>query len=113
MASDLSELYALAADLGKASAGVTRKASAIVTKAAYDVQAQAQALAPVDTGALRSSISTDVQTLAAEVGPTVNYGAHLEYGTSRMAPRPYMGPALDAVEPGFTEAMAELTEEML
>lgn len=47
----------------------------------------------VDTGALRSSInvqSPDANTRTVNVG--VDYGIHLEYGTSRMSARPFMGP---------------------
>ena len=111
---DGSGLYALAADLGKASAQVTQRASQAVRKAAMDVEAAAKRGAPVDTGALRNSISTDTPTvLSAEIGPTVNYGLYVEMGTSRMAAQPYMGPALAQIEPGFTAAIAQLGGDLL
>lgn len=109
------DLYALAADLGKAGYNATRKAQQVVAKAALDVEARAKVFAPVDTGALMNSIGADVaaDSLSAEIGPTVHYGAYVEYGTSRMAPQPYMSPALDAVAPGFVAAMESLGGDIL
>lgn len=107
------ELFDLAADLGKASFAATRKASLVVAKSAHDVERIAKTRAPVDTGALRNSISATVHTLSAEVGPTVNYAPYLEFGTSRMAPQPFMGPAADATEPGFVAAMEQLADGIL
>lgn len=52
----------------------------------------------VDTGTLRRSITYNVDGLKGEVGSTlkdVPYGAYLEYGTSRMKPRPWLKPATD------------------
>ncbi len=112
---DTGELRALAADLGKASASATRKASQVVRKATLDVEARSKAYAPVDTGALMNSIASTFSDagLSGVVGPTVNYGGYVELGTSRMAPQPYMGPALADVEPGFIAAITDLGGEVL
>jgi phage gpG-like protein len=49
----------------------------------------------VDTGALRASIHVEMtDALTALVSDGVAYGVHLEFGTSRMAARPFMMPAL-------------------
>jgi len=49
----------------------------------------------VDTGALRASIHTEqVAPLVVHVADGVDYGVHLEYGTSRMGARPFMLPGL-------------------
>ena len=107
---DASELNSLAADLGKQGHQTTRKAQAVVAKSAHDVQRVSQGLAPVDTGALKNSIGTDISGggLEAQIGPTVHYGAYVEFGTRRMAPHAYMGPALDIVGPGFAAAMEQI-----
>ncbi len=49
----------------------------------------------VDTGNLRSSLNFSVSEDEAEVGTPVEYAPYVEYGTSRMAARPYLRPALD------------------
>lgn len=57
-----------------------------------------------DTGTLMRSITHDVKvfttfkTVTGRVGSVINnppYPAYLEHGTSRMAPRPWLRPALD------------------
>ncbi len=52
------------------------------------------------SGRLRSSISwrlgEDEQGLYADIGTNVLYGYWLEVGTDRLAPRPYLRPALSA-----------------
>lgn len=78
------------------------------------IQQTAQGYCPVETGALRDSITTEVyetgSTVVGKVGPHVSYADYVEYGTGRkgdsaapyghtdkagMSPQPYMRPALD------------------
>lgn len=50
-----------------------------------------------DTGVLANNIeTTQVAPLVVEVGSNAPYAAALEFGTSKMASRPYMAPARDA-----------------
>lgn len=92
---DVSELNKLAVDLEAAPAKMVAPASKAIRKTAYDIEADAKRFCPVDTGNLRNSISTTAVGLEAEIGPTAAYAAFVEYGTSRMAPEAYMGPAFD------------------
>lgn len=88
-------------------------AAVAVTRVAYAIEADAKAHAPVDTGALRNSISTDVHAGAvvdAEIGPTVDYGEYVELGTSKMAPEPYLGPAFDAHEHEVEPALLAIAD---
>ena len=109
---DVSDARAFAARCRTAADAAERRAVAAVRKTARDVQADAQRLAPVDTGALKSSISSTVDTFAggasAEVGPTVEYGSYVELGTSRMAGQPYLSPAFDRRIGPFTRAISKL-----
>lgn len=111
------EMGKLAADLTRASSTVAARAGVAMSKAARDIQAGAQNRAPVDTGNLRSSISTDTQTgggtLRAEVGPTANYGGYVENGTSRQRAQPYLRPATDAALPGYQAALGQLGADIL
>lgn len=85
----------------------------IVRKTAKDVEAYAKQIVAVDTGNLRSTISTTITRYAAgsgfgtaaEIGPTASYGGYVEWGTERMAPQAYMGPALDRYSGGFVDAL--------
>lgn len=92
---DVSELNQLAVDLGKASGQVIAATSVVIRKTAFDIERDAKLLVPVDTGNLRNSITTSARALEAEIGPTAEYAAFVEYGTSVHAPQPYMGPAAD------------------
>lgn len=113
MSVDVSQLNRLAADLTGATVRATLAASTVVRKTALDLEAQAKAFAPVDTGNLRSSIGSDITAMEASVGPTADYGAYVEFGTSRMAPRAFLGPALDRVTPGFVDAMGRISDGLL
>lgn len=116
---DASELRKLAVDLEKGAAGVEKKAHLVVSKTAHDIEATAKIFSPVDTGNLMGSISTDVDGLTADIGPTASYGGYVEEGThnddgsERMAAQPYMGPALDTHAPTFETALGKVGEAIL
>jgi HK97 gp10 family phage protein len=113
MGIDIGDLRKLSFDLGNAGLKATDLASKAVRKTALDIEADAKALAPVDTGNLKNSIGSDVQTLAAEIGPTASYAPFLEAGTSRMAAQPFMGPAFDRRSPGLVAAMEQIADQVL
>lgn len=116
---DISQAVALASRFQSASGRIGAAGSAVVRRTAFAIQGDAQALAPVDTGALRSSISTTITgdgrggTMTAEIGPTVEYGIYQEYGTSVMAAQPFMAPAFDRQIGGYTSAISALLEQAL
>lgn len=116
---DVHELNSLAVSLTRASGTVGARAAVALRKTARDIEANAKAIAPVDTGNLKSSIGTDItgdgrhSAMEAVIGPTAAYGVHLEFGTSRMAPRAFMGPSLDRFAPGFEAAVAQIAEQAL
>jgi HK97 gp10 family phage protein len=110
---DASELNKLAVDLGHASAKIVKPASLAIRKTAYDIERDAKAFCPVDTGNLRNSISTDARGLSAEIGPTAEYAAYVEEGTSRMAPQAYMGPAYDRHAGELVVALEHIAGDIL
>lgn len=115
MGVDYSEVVGLAAHLHSVPGRIVPLAKAITRKSGFDTVADAQVASPVDTGTLASSISVDYDAdgLGWVAGPTVEYGAYVEYGTSGpyiipgafgrdgyvehpgISPQPYMGPAFD------------------
>lgn len=110
----MSDLARFAADLRENADTLARRASQVVRKAALDTMADAKLVAPVDTGNLRNSITTDARPgdLVAVVEATADYAAHVEFGTRRMRPKPFMRPAQERNTPGFFEAISQLAEEV-
>ena len=111
------DIDSFVADLTSAPFRVVMRASAVMSKTMQDIKAGARALAPVDTGNLKSSITADVTgsrgTVRGEVGPTANYGRYVENGTSRQRAQPYLRPATDAALPGYESAMAQLGADVI
>lgn len=107
----IEDLFVIAADLGKAGPRTRALAVVALNKSAADIQRDAMAIVPVDTGTLKNSITRTTATvsiLEVEVGPTASYGGYVEFGTSQMGPRPYMDPAFDRHWPAFTAAIASI-----
>jgi hypothetical protein len=68
----------------------------------------------VDTGKLRNSIRAEKEAaLRWAISTDTEYAAHLEFGTSRMAPRPYMAPGLDYLARTAPEWFAGFLERSL
>lgn len=84
---DSSEVRKLAFDLSRADGSVGAKTSKAIRKTAFAIERSAKQGAPVDTGNLVNSISTDITgdgrfgAMEAEIGPTANYGDDVEFGT--------------------------------
>lgn len=78
-----------------------------VKRATLSIEARSKAIAPVDTGTLRRSIHSIFENggLRGLVGPSVDYGKYVEFGTRRMSARPYMRPAAEAVMPQFVASV--------
>jgi len=109
-----SEIRALSRDLRALGPAARKRAGDAVVKAVADTKRDAQILAPVDTGALRSSITgTTTRTIdgaVGEVGPTVEYGIYVELGTSTQPGQPFLGPAFDRNETPFRLALIGIGE---
>lgn len=112
---DTSEVRALATRLEGAFARMKPRADVVVRKTAMDIEANAKQIAPVDTGNLKNSIGSrivsDATGVEAIIGPTAAYGKFLEFGTSRMAPRAFMGPSLDRYSGAFATAMEQIAAQ--
>jgi HK97 gp10 family phage protein len=112
--------------------------SRAVRKVAFDIQADAQSLAPVDTGFLKSSIyvvtsssSTYGQAIGASgeryllpevekpednqtayVAVGANYGIYLEMGTRFMPAQPYFYQAVEWGRADLDDALAQIESQL-
>lgn len=112
---DMSQVAALSADLGKASGQATKLGQVLVRATAANVERAAKTNAPVDTGNLRNSITTQISGggMTAEIGPAAAYGIYVEMGTRRMRPQPYMLPALQSQQGAFEQAVSQIVDGLL
>ena len=60
---------------------------------AYDIAVEAERLAPVRTGELKSQITVIEGVNQTEIVSQANYSLFVEFGTIKMAARPFMRPA--------------------
>lgn len=102
---DTTEVARLAVDLAHAGPYAIEEARHIIEDGAVLIENTARQYVPVKTGATRDSIGTDMESeLSAAIGPTTPYAPELEYGTGKMAPRPFMGRSLDQHTPQIVAA---------
>lgn len=111
---DNSQVRALSSRLQTVGGRIGAPTAMVLRRTAYAIEGDAKVFAPVDTGNLRNSISTEIAgdgrfgAMTAEIGPTAEYGIYQEFGTSRMPAHPFMGPAFDRHTPGYTAALANI-----
>lgn len=117
LAADVTGLNSITGSLLAADATVSAQAGRLVRETAADVTATAKQFAPVRTGNLRRSITMQVDNIPggieAAVGTNVDYGPHVENGTSRMAPQSFLGPALDRHAHQLSDGLARLGGSIL
>ena len=65
-----------------------------------------------DTGRLVGSASSQVvRRNVTETSVDAEYGAYLEFGTDKMAPRPALGPAFDEMKPHILKNIAKALKD--
>lgn len=116
---DGSQMIDLSARIRSNGARVGAAGSKVLRKTAFDIEADAKILAPVDTGNLMNSISTVVTgdgrfgEMEAVITAEADYAAYVEFGTSTQPGQPFMVPAFERRVPGFQAALAALGESLL
>lgn len=89
--------------------GLEARINAVIDKYAALIVARAKELSPVDTGALRASVTAHLTTLAAEItageGLPDARAVYMEYGTRYIRARSYLRPAVEQYRAAF---LAEL-----
>lgn len=83
-----------------------------VSKSALNIQREAKRRCPVDTGALRNSITVDFYgVMSAQIGPHMPYAPYVEYGTKKMEAQPFLFPAFEQERPNFEKGLTEAVKE--
>lgn len=114
---DVSQMDALVLDARAAIAANPGHVRAAMIKTVAGTKRDAQAFAPVDTGYLRSSITgqTGPSTAGGVEGVVqagASYAGYVEFGTSRIAPHAFLGPAFDRNAPGLVSALAAIKSKL-
>ena len=82
---------------------VSRKKEAFVFAGGLIANGEMKRRAPVDTGQLRGSITTETGSdggqIYSDTGPTANYAEYLEFGTRFQSAQPYAEPGWQAALP--------------
>lgn len=84
-------------------AALERQIALALAKVGFAAENHVKALAPVDTGRLRGSITHLVDDRSVTIGTNVEYAKYQEMGTSRMKAQPFL-------EPGISNNIGEFKE---
>ena len=87
------EFAKFAADLLRVASGVDIRGQKAVERVGQGALAMARSIAPTDSGDLRSGLRLTRKGTVAILESSEVYSAFQEFGTSRMAPNPFIGPA--------------------
>ena len=80
---------------------------------ASEIEKQAKANAPVLTGNLRNSITSDVKGLEANIGTDCEYAGYVHDGTYRMPARPFLDSAAEKELDGIEDRIADIIARLL
>lgn len=114
----IDELNTIEVQLRTKKGRIGEQGSKVVRRSALRVEALGKQFAPFKTGHLKGSIGHEFEgdgrfgAMEAVIGPEASYGHYVEFGTSRMAPHAYMGPALDIVGPDFAAACEAISDPL-
>lgn len=108
-----SEFARFANDLLRATTGIDRMAEAAVERVGLGARKTAVDLAPDDTGALDRSIHFRRKGTVAVVETDLYYAAFQEFGTTQMAPNPFIGPTADQWAPRLVAEVEEIRDEVV
>lgn len=83
MANNIKGLDRLQAKLRQAEQSIPKTVDRVIKESAYQIEAQAKMLAPVDTAYMRNSITTKIAQMQATISVGAEYGQFVEFGTSK------------------------------
>jgi HK97 gp10 family phage protein len=102
-----------ARDLARAAAGIDKKGERAATRVGKGALASARSNVPVLSGALKNSLYLRQTGARSVVGTDLFYSTFVEYGTSRMAPDPFIGPAFVEWEPKLVREVEDIRDDVV
>jgi HK97 gp10 family phage protein len=100
-------------NLTRISSQIDKALSQLVRKTALRIEAKAKQNAPVDTGTLRNSIQTHVDSpTKATVGTAVEYADHVHEGTRHMKGRAFLTEAADTEGKDFERDVRDIERSL-
>ena len=108
----MSEFDRYADDLRRAAEGLDEEAEAAVMRVARTALRTAQTKAPVDTGTLLRDLRIVRRGSVVAIESSVPYAPFVEYGTSNMAPHPYIGPAFAQGAVNLVREVEEIRDDV-
>ena len=109
----MNEYARYARDLVRTAAGLDAESNAAVERVGRGALASAQRNAPVQRGDLRRSLRLRRRASVAIVESSLYYAAFQEYGTSRMAPNPFVGPAANEWAPRLLREVEKIRDDVV
>lgn len=110
---DVTDLDRYVLQLEQAAGGIDKEARGVAVKWANVGAGIAKSLVPVDTGRLKDSIEVSTTRGVARMVASAPYAGFVEFGTVRMAPQPYMRPAVAAIRGRFQRELVEVAARRL
>ena len=107
------EFARFARDLSRAAAAVARGGEGIAATVGRGALNTAQSIAPVESGDLREGLRLVRRGEVAIIETTTRYAAYQEFGTSVMAPNPFIRPTVDQWEPRLVGEVEKVRDKVV
>lgn len=109
----MNEFARYARDLVRAAAGLDEAADRVTERVAKGALGTARDIAPVLTGEMRDDLRMRRDGDRAIVEVSTYYARFQEFGTSRMAPNPFIRPAVDRWEPELVREVERVRDQVI
>ena len=107
------EFARFARDLGKAAAAIAKGGEGVAATVGRGALKTAQSITPVETGELRRGLRLVRRGEVAIIETTTEYAVYQEFGTSVMAPNPFIRPTVDQWEPRLVGEVEKLRDKVV
>lgn len=107
---DMSEVDRLTVDFARHADVIGKLSSEALSEIAATLRDDARTAAPVESGALRASITLRGGAGYRIVYTPLRYARFVEFGTSKMSPRPFLWPAASKAEQSLIDALDDAAD---